>query len=334
MQDLDGCFSAALQLVRENRPAAVHTQPLVSVVVCAYRHAAYIEECLASIDATSPALSIELIIIDDGSPDDTLARCVTFNFRPDLPLRIYTKTNHGLVHSLRCALELSRGSYLALMASDDMYVSGGLERVEEILSAAEPRIDALLCQAQYILEDGREASLVYGPTQEKFFAGSAERRLEAVCVEFPKPLLLQASVLDIKLLLRVGAWGDGFMLDDWPTFIRIFTAEAEGSAIVRYEPDILLCKYRQHSSGLHNQLEPMLRFTESIAREMVPARFSETCLANVRIDIGLSHVYQGNHARGLWLCILGLLTSPTVRVAGRLWRRVAGAISRRIALLG
>ena len=119
-----------LQLVRENRPADAGAPPLITVVVCAYRHAAYIDECLASVDATAPGVAIELIVIDDGSPDDTLARCQAFAFRTDLRLRIYTKPNQGLVHSLQCGLALAEGRYFAVMASDDSYVPGGLEKVQ------------------------------------------------------------------------------------------------------------------------------------------------------------------------------------------------------------
>ncbi|MBK8524399.1 MAG: glycosyltransferase family 2 protein [Betaproteobacteria bacterium] len=46
------------------------TLPLVSIAIPAYRHARYIETCLASVCAqTYPEL--ELVLIDDGSPDDT-----------------------------------------------------------------------------------------------------------------------------------------------------------------------------------------------------------------------------------------------------------------------
>ena len=48
------------------------TLPLVSIAIPAYKHAAFIEECLASVCAqTYPEL--ELVLIDDGSPDDTFA---------------------------------------------------------------------------------------------------------------------------------------------------------------------------------------------------------------------------------------------------------------------
>ena len=67
-----------------------------------------------------------------------------------------------------------------------------------------------------------------------------------------------------------------------------------------------------------------------MARELVPPRYRAVCLANVRIDIGLIHLYGGNRLTGLWLCLKGLLTAPTPAVIGRVWRRGAQALSRRL----
>ncbi|MBK9684443.1 MAG: glycosyltransferase family 2 protein [Betaproteobacteria bacterium] len=190
-----------LQLVRENRPADAGAPPLITVVVCAYRHAAYIDECLASVDATAPGVAIELIVIDDGSPDDTLARCLVRVSRTDLRLRIYTKPNQGLVHSLHCGLaRWPKGRYFAVMASDDSYGAGGSEQVQAALLASESPIGALLCQAVYLAEHGNpiDGRPVYGQAHAVLLRGSAAERLDAVCTEYPKPLLLQASVFETR----------------------------------------------------------------------------------------------------------------------------------------
>jgi|GEM_PF-2362078 len=323
---------ATLKLVREQRPADATEPPLITVVVCAYRHAAYIDECLASVDATAPGTAIELIVIDDGSPDDTLARCLAFGFRTDLRLRIYTKPNQGLVHSLQCGLALAEGRHFAVMASDDCYVAGGLEQVQSALLDSALPIGGLLCQAVYLAErdTGLDGRAVYGEAHSALFRGSAAQRLDAVCSEYPKPLLLQASVFETRLLCEIGVWHDGLVLDDWPTFVHVFVAEAEQKTSVRYRSDIVLCRYRQHPEGVHNQLDRQLRLTEQVARELVPPRFRAVCLANVRIDIGLIHLYGGNRAHGLWLCLRGLLTAPTPRVIGRVWKRGTQALSRRL----
>jgi len=321
-----------LRLLREQRLLGLQALPLITVVVCAYRHAAYIDECLASVNNTAPGTLLELIVIDDGSPDDTLERCLSFRFRADLRLRIYTKPNQGLVHSLQCGLALAEGRYFAAMASDDCYVAGGLEQVQAALRASEPPAGGLFCQAVYLAERGGalDGRCVYGGAHEALFRGSAAQRLDAVCTEYPKPLLLQASVFETALLRDTGVWHDGMELDDWPTFVHVFMAEASARTALSYRLDIVLCRYRLHAEGVHNRLDRQLRLTEQVARELVPARYRAVCLANVRIDVGLIHFYGGNRAQGLWLCLRGLLTAPKPRVLGRVWRRGVQALSRRL----
>jgi len=326
---------STLRLLREQRlPESQRPQtlPLITVVVCAYRHAAFIDECLASVNDTAPETLIELIVIDDGSPDDTLARCLAFNFRTDLRLRIYSKPNRGVVHSLQCGLALAEGRYFAAMASDDYYVAGGLGQVQAALQEAALPIGGLLCQAIYRGERGSalDGRAVYGEAHAALFRGSAAQRLEAVCTEYPKPLLLQASVFEIRLLREIGVWQDGLVLDDWPAFVHVFMAEAANKTVIHYRSDIVLACYRTHPGGAHNRLDRQLRLTEQVARELVPPRYRDVCLANVRIDIGLIHLYGGNRAFGVWLCLRGLLTAPTLRVLGRVWRRFAQALTRRL----
>jgi glycosyltransferase involved in cell wall biosynthesis len=322
-----------LQLVRGSEPEAGRAAPLLSVVVCAYGHAAYIEECLETIDRAAAA-DIELLVIDDGSPDDTLRRCVEFPFRNGRAFRVYTKANQGLVHSLRSGLALARGRYVAFIASDDCYTELGLDAVLSRLGDAQPPIDALLCQAVFLSQ--RDGESVYGPTVQALFDRSAVDRLAAVCTEFPKPMLLQSTVFGTAFLRSLAPWCDGLELDDWPTFIRLFIAEAERGAVVRYAPDVVLCRYRVHEGGIHNRLDRQLRVTEQVARSLVPTRYRRTCLANVRIDIGLIHLYEGRWAPGLLLCLSGLLTWPNWSVVRRVslragqfvlkrWRRVAKA---------
>jgi len=121
-------------------------------------------------------------------------------------------------------------------------------------------------------------------------------------------------------------WTDNLELDDWPTFIRIFVAEAQHAAIVRYMPELKLCKYRVHTEGMHTDLDRQLRITSQVATEFVPLKYRSICLANARIENGLIYLYQGRWGKGLILCLQGFLTNPSLpivtRVLKRAWRFV------------
>jgi glycosyltransferase involved in cell wall biosynthesis len=310
-----GATPSKLRLVSEHHSEAHEETPLLSIVVCAYRHAQYIEKCLMSINQSS-AKDIEILIIDDDSPDETLDRCINFAFRADISVRIFTKPNYGLVDSLRYGLQLARGRYVAFMASDDFYNDIGFESILEILRSDSSKADVLLCQAIYI-GGAFENRPVYGSETQRFFDKTARERVDLICTEFPKPMLLQSTIFDKQFLISINPWSDTIELDDWPTFIRVFISEAAEEAVVEYFPDIALCYYRLHDGGIHNQTDRMLRVTEQVAMHLVPTRYRATCLANVRVDCSLIHLFEGRWRKGLILLYLGLRTSISSKVIAR-----------------
>lgn len=324
-----------LLLVRGNEPNAKSTNPALTVVVVAYQHENYIEQCLSSINSTF-LQTFELIIIDDGSSDQTLNKCLDFRFRPGIDVSVYTKPNHGLVHSLFYGLELAQGQYLSFMASDDLYIEGGLDFAIHYLQTANPPIDALLCQAVAFDSDD-EVRLVYGPAMDKFFSDTPFERFDVICTSPPRPMLLQATIFRTIFLRNLRPWSDNLVLDDWPTFIRLFAAEAYHAAIVRYEPTLKLCLYRINARGLHNNLDRQLKITTQIASLFVPLKYRKICLANAIIGNGLIHIYEGRWCKGTKICLQGIITCPTFPVISLLmsrawkfvWKRVRLAIGRR-----
>ncbi len=107
--------------------------PLVSVVVPAYKHEAYILECLRSIgDQSYPRL--ELIVIDDASPDATFTRAQAL-LRTSFAKRFETivlrrkEKNCGADDSLNLGLQLAQGDYVCLINSDDRFKPARIERL-------------------------------------------------------------------------------------------------------------------------------------------------------------------------------------------------------------
>ena len=88
--------------------------PKVSVLIPTYNRADYIEECLDSIlNQTVPPL--EIIVIDDGSEDDTAQRLESYKDR----IIYLHKENGGKPSALNLALTQVRGDYIWLF----LYIS-------------------------------------------------------------------------------------------------------------------------------------------------------------------------------------------------------------------
>lgn len=92
--------------------------PEVSVVVPAYNTAAFLGQCLESILAQS-FKDFEVIIIDDGSTDNTLQVARDFEKR-DPRVKVYRQDNQGLSGARNSGIEKSRGRWITGVDSDDL----------------------------------------------------------------------------------------------------------------------------------------------------------------------------------------------------------------------
>lgn len=103
---------------------------LVSVIIPAYNHRKYIQETLQSIINQTYG-NIELIIINDGSTDDTHERISEMEFllRENTVRYIYIdKDNEGVCKTLNRGLALAKGKYIVPFASDDVMYPDRIEK--------------------------------------------------------------------------------------------------------------------------------------------------------------------------------------------------------------
>lgn len=108
--------------------------PLCSVVVPLYKHQQWLRECLDTVlHQTYPR--IELIVIDDRSPDGSYALAQELTRAPAYVRRFerivcqQNASNQGAHHSLNTGIALARGEYLFLLNSDDRYHPARLTRM-------------------------------------------------------------------------------------------------------------------------------------------------------------------------------------------------------------
>lgn len=90
--------------------------PLVSFNIVTFNRASFLKKCLASVQCQT-FKDFEVIIVDDGSTDDT--KNIVDSFK-DLPIKYYkNEVNSGIAFSRNRAALLSEGKYIAILDSDD-----------------------------------------------------------------------------------------------------------------------------------------------------------------------------------------------------------------------
>lgn len=111
--------------MNEPRPLS----PQASIIVPSYNHAHFLEETLVSALATQA--DIELVVVDDGSTDGSLALLEDWA-RREGRLRVFGQANAGAHAALNRGIELARAELILILNSDDVFLPG---RVEAVIDA-------------------------------------------------------------------------------------------------------------------------------------------------------------------------------------------------------
>lgn len=91
--------------------------PLISMIVPVYRVEKYLERCIRSI-ASQTYHHLEIILVDDGSPDKCGEICEALA-QNDSRIKVYHKPNGGLSDARNFGVEHAHGEYIAFIDSDD-----------------------------------------------------------------------------------------------------------------------------------------------------------------------------------------------------------------------
>lgn len=126
---------------------------LISVVVPVYRIGPYLDRCVESL-AGQTYRDLEILLVDDGSPDDCPQKCDAWQ-RRDPRVRVIHQQNAGLGMARNAGLDQARGEYVCFIDGDD-YIAP--ETVTKAYEAA-VKNDAEIVIFGMVLED--EAGSVY-----------------------------------------------------------------------------------------------------------------------------------------------------------------------------
>ena len=125
-------------------------QPLISVIVPVYNVEQYIHQCVDSI-LSQTYKNLEIILVDDGSPDNCPAICDEYA-RNDDRVKIIHQENGGISAARNSALDLCTGEYIAFVDSDDWIESNAYE---EMMSEMQKKdLDVVFCGVNVITADG------------------------------------------------------------------------------------------------------------------------------------------------------------------------------------
>lgn len=218
------------------------TCPLVSVIVACYNHQDYIEECLLSI-LNQTYRNIELIVIDDGSKDNS--HNIIENLREKYDFYYQTQNNVGLSRTLNKALGVARGKYVSCIGSDDVALR---DKTAIQVDFLESRTDISVCGGNVISIDSQGMEL---PRQK--YPPYRELDFDDVFMGL-KPGIAAPTVMFRKEVLdKEGGYDPDIPVEDMYMWLKL---TSRGYRIAGL--DRVLLRYRKHGANTYKNYEYMV----------------------------------------------------------------------------
>lgn len=121
----------------------------ISVIVPVYKVEPYLDKCISSI-VNQTYRNLEIILVDDGSPDSCPTMCNAWAEK-DSRIRVIHKTNGGLSDARNAGMTVATGELMAFVDSDDWIVPDMYEYLYQRLT--EDNSDIAACGVQMVWED-------------------------------------------------------------------------------------------------------------------------------------------------------------------------------------
>lgn len=228
--------------VRDNDAFAGCAAPKLSVLITLYNYAHHIEECISSVTQAARQLTEppEIVVVNDASTDQSLARALHCQRRSDLAIRVVDKKfNTGLADARNTGLQIARAPYVFMMDADNLIYPQGLKQLFDVISQGHfAAAYSLLCR----------------------FRGTPANRVGLLSYfDFDPQILVQYPYVDAMAmfsraaLLELGGYDNHlsqigwFGWEDYDMWLKF----AQRDLPVGFVPNTL-CLYRHHGTSMIN----------------------------------------------------------------------------------
>jgi len=187
---------------------------LVSIVIPCYNQGDYLEETVQSV-LKSTYRPIEIIIVNDGSKDDSLK--VAFQLKDQYPeVKVMDQPNGGVAKARNTGINSASGTYILPLDGDDLISTDYLEKSVEVL-AREPEVKVVYCQAVKFNASRQK------PWKLKAFSRNRLARDNMIFV---------ASLFRKSAFEAVGGFSEDMIMgrEDWEFWIKMLK---DGGAVVQ-----------------------------------------------------------------------------------------------------
>ena len=219
----------------------IKTNPtlLVSVIIPSYNHEQYVTKAIKSVFSQTYK-NIELIVIDDGSKDDSVKKILELK---DLySFKFIARKNRGLVNTLNQAIKLAKGLYITALASDDYYLPKRIEHAVNHLNLLPKEVVAVYTDG-YIVDANDRKICLFSDAYPRPLIGSAYNNLMHANWIPAMGITYRANVL--KNIM----YDKRFIVEDWTLHLRVFKNKDNK---IQFYNELDFC-YRRHQNNISKE---------------------------------------------------------------------------------
>ena len=282
--------------------------PLVSVVIPTHNRALILQEAIQSV-LNQTYSKLEIIVIDDGSTDDT--QSIINNFEDERI--VYIQQDHkGLPSARNKGIENAKGEYIAFLDSDDIWVPKKIEKQLKIFDNSKLNPGVVYCGVEYIDENGRKTK------KEKLPAYRGNIFLELLGAR--RNVVLGAGS---TILVKKGCFEECGLLDenlpyrvDLEFLIRTskkFAFDYVGEALV---------KIRLHEKRMSFDADTVIKGRELLFKKIYnDLKQHKKILAKYYYQTGMLYIQKGSKHKGREYMLKSIKTFPLMRALKELLAR-------------
>ena len=105
----------------------MQTTPKISIIIPCYNAASYVSPLLEALSRQAAGKPVEIIVINDGSTDDTLSILNNYHAQQPSLFHIVTKENGGTPPARNLGFSLAKGEYIWYVDGDDLITDGAID---------------------------------------------------------------------------------------------------------------------------------------------------------------------------------------------------------------
>lgn len=224
-------------------------EPLISILIPAYNCEKHIASAIRSaLEQTWEHK--EIIIVDDGSTDNTLK--IAKSFEIEGKLKVYTQANGGACKARNLAFSKSKGTYIQYLDADDLLSKDKLRNQMKVASSCESNI-VISCSWERFYD---EADIPGIAVPNRFLDRDWDQPIQWLCHSWKGKGMGQTSIWLIprEIILKAGPWDERLSINQDGEFICRTLLNSEGIRFSEHD----LVYYR---SGDKNSVSQTRNFT-------------------------------------------------------------------------